>query len=280
MKKFLKIIRYIAVSLVAVIFISLGVDATDNFNHLSESIIGRILAPKSGPCPDDMVLIPSDQNNFCIDIYEASPGQACSVVNPQNQTETRDNLDQVDCQPVSQKNKLPWRNISYDQASRACAKAGKRLPTNAEWLQASLGTPDSESVWTAKDCQVNYNWDEQPGLSGSGKNCISSFGAYDMIGNVWEWVKGTVKQGEFNNEQLPNSGFIDATDGEGIPIMTNNKTPNANYNNDYYWLKSSDVRGMARGGYWRNKSDAGVYSLYIVTPPFQAEAGIGFRCVK
>jgi formylglycine-generating enzyme required for sulfatase activity len=62
------------------------------------------------------------------------------------------------------------------------------LPTDKEWLQVALGTPDKETGWDSDDCQVENNWDIQPGLAGTGKNCVSAAGAYDMIGNVWEWT--------------------------------------------------------------------------------------------
>ncbi len=227
-----------------------------------------------------MVLIPFAKGDFCIDIYEASASDDCTYTDPGNQTESRINLDDPDCLPVSLLDSLPWRNVSQDQASRACAKAGKRLASNQEWLQASQGTPDLSSDWSVLDCQVDSNWDGQPGLSGSGENCVSSFGAYDMIGNVWEWVDGVVEDGIFNGQQLPKAGFIDSTNGKGVPGNTNEFESNLDYNEDYFWLKTKGLRGMVRGGYWNNKSEAGVYSLYAVTPPSSVEPGIGFRCVK
>jgi hypothetical protein len=67
-------------------------------------------------------------------------------------------------------------------------------------------------------------------------------------------------------------------DGEGLPGMTNTDQPNPDYNSDYFWLVGKGLRGIVRGGYWGNKSDAGQYSVYMVAPPSSGEAGIGFRC--
>ncbi len=100
-----------------------------------------------------------------------------------------------------------------------------------------------------------------------------------MIGNVWEWVDGVVEDGVFKNKKLPEAGFIDATNGNGIPGETNSSIPNPDYNGDYFWLKAKGLRGMVRGGYWDNRSEAGIYSIYAVTVPSAGEAGIGFRCV-
>jgi formylglycine-generating enzyme required for sulfatase activity len=267
--------KEVVVIIFAIVFTTLGIKAAD-------TLMGNDSLIKSGDdiCPKEMVLIPFAKGDFCLDIYEASAQDDCSYVDPESQTETRINLDDPGCVPVSLKGNIPWRNISQDQASRACAKAGKRLATNQEWLQASQGTPDLLGGWEEIDCQVDSNWKTQPGLSGTGDQCISSFGAYDMIGNVWEWVEGVVKDGEFEGERLPMTGYIDSTNGQAIPGETNQSKANPDYNNDYFWLKTKGLRGMVRGGYWNNKSDAGVYSLYAVTPPSSVESGIGFRCVK
>ncbi len=267
--------REIIVIVSAIVFTTLGIKAADNFvggNNLSKI--------DDGECPKGMILVPFASGDFCIDIYEASTAKDCSYDNPNSQTETRMNIDDPNCSPVSIVGNLPWRNISQDQARRACAKAGKRLATNQEWLQASLGTPDSSSAWGDSDCQVNNNWHDQPGPSGTGEHCVSSFGIYDMIGNVWEWVDGVVEDGVLDGKQLPSAGYIDSTNGKGLPGATNINLPNPDYNNDYFWLKTKGLRGMVRGGYWNNKADAGAYSLYVVTPPSQVEPGIGFRCVK
>ncbi len=267
--------KEVIVIIFAVILTTLGIKAADNF--AGDGVSSKIAA---GQCLEGMVLVPFASGDFCIDVYEASANKDCSYKNPSSQTESRMNLDDPNCSPESMPGNLPWRNISQDQASRACAKAGKRLATNQEWLQASQGTPDMSSSWTSEDCQVDNNWDIQPGPSGTGEKCVSSFGVYDMIGNVWEWVDGVVENGAIDGKDLPGAGFIDSTNGKGLPGLTNANTPNSDYNNDYFWLKANGLRGMVRGGYWNNKSDAGVYSLYAVTPPSSVEIGIGFRCVK
>lgn len=244
---------------------------------------GDYLAENNGGqerCPLDMVFVTSENNGFCIDRYESSPGSECPYKEPENQRESRMNLDYPNCKPSSQAAKAPWRFISQNQAAMACAKAGKRLPTNKEWLQAALGTPDKNDSWSGDDCHVNKNWDTQPGLSGSGKNCVSAAGAYDMLGNAWEWVEGTVVEGIYKEISLSDSGFINAVDENGMPSETIIDSGDPNYYYDYFWIKKKGTRGIARGGYWNNKSDAGQYAVYIVSPPSFAGIGMGFRCVK
>jgi len=277
----LKILKYFVIGAVAIVLVSIGIDATDNFDNFSGSIFKNLLFGKpKGPCPEEMVFVSSEKGGFCIDKYEASADPNCPSPDPASQADTRANIDKQDCRPISKSGVLPWTYISQTQAAVACAKAGKRLPTDSEWYYAALGTPDRASDWTADDCQVAKNWPSQPGLAGSGKNCYSPNGAFDMIGNVWEWVRGEIVDGAFNGKQLPLSGYIKEVNIDGIPIATDEQIPDPNHNQDYIWIKNKETRGMARGGYWDNKEEAGQYSVYLVSPPSFVGDGVGFRCVK
>ncbi len=280
MNSFLKIIRYFLVAIVAIALVSIGIDAADNYDNLSESIVGRIVFGEAeGPCEDGMVFVPSTKGGFCIDKYENSPNDKCPIKTTLNQADTRDNIDFNDCEPQSEAGFKPWRFISQTQAMIACAKAGKRLPNNEEWYQASLGTPDLDGDWQENSCQVNNNWAEQPGMSGNAEKCVSSYGAYDMIGNVWEWVKGEIIDGKIDGQEMPDAGFVSSVSSDGI-IVSTEEEKDSNFNEDYLWIKKSGVRGMARGGYWNNGSEAGIYAMYLVSPTSFAGNGIGFRCVK
>jgi formylglycine-generating enzyme required for sulfatase activity len=101
-----------------------------------------------------------------------------------------------------------------------------------------------------------------------------------MIGNVWEWVKGDVENGQVDGKSLPAPGFVQAVTGDGMPSQTDISAAHPDYDNDYFWLKISGQRGLARGGYWDNKTDAGKYAVYGVSPPAFSGPGIGFRCIK
>jgi hypothetical protein len=244
----------------------------------SDSLFGAKGQVKS-LCPDGMVFVPGSSGGFCLDKYEDSAG-GCPSGNPGSQDDTRTDLENQACSPVSVAGMIPWRFISQNQAALACAKVGKRLPTSEEWLAGALATPDKNSLWGLDDCQVNNNWREQPGLTGSGKNCVSGVGAYDMIGNIWEWVAGTVEDGKYNGEILPAEGYIKSVNSVGMPTDTNLNQADLNYNNDYLWIKNTGSRGIARGGYWANNDQAGQYSAYIVTAPSDVGPGMGFRCAK
>ncbi len=79
----------------------------------------------------------------------------------------------------------PTANITWFQAAAAARNAGKRLPTNAEWQAAALGTPDPGVSPGPADCNTNSSG---PDLTGARSHCKSDVGAFDMVRNPWEWV--------------------------------------------------------------------------------------------
>src|SRR5215471_2459293 len=86
--------------------------------------------------------------------------------------------------------KKPAVQIPWDFAVAYCKSLGKRLPIEEEWEFAARGTDGRRYPW-------GNDW--QPGLAnanGASKGMAevgahkgtSPFGAYDMVGNAWEWT--------------------------------------------------------------------------------------------
>ena len=283
MRRIGNIIKTILVIVGATLLTSFTINATDNLGNFSDSALGSVVSGVFGEkerCPSDMVFVDSENGGFCIDIYEASAGKSCSHKDPANQIQTRSNMTNPDCKPVSELGKVPWRQISQTQAIAMCAKAGKRLPTNEEWYLAAVGTPDYSDTWGELSCNVAQNWGSSGlGPTGFASECVSYYGTYDMVGNVWEWVRDTAKVGEYEGVQLPDSGYVQSVDETGVPTITD-KMPDENYNNDKFWSERTQVVGIFRGGYWASKSDAGIYSVHAQMPPSFVGVGVGFRCVQ
>ncbi len=278
MKAFL---RWIVVTVCTVVLTTVGLNAYDNRDTPSNSMLGAAfgaIVGESSRCPSNMVFVGTATGGFCIDAYEASAGSSCMSNNPASKSQSSDNLAITSCEPVSEAKKTPWRNISRDQAELACARAGKRLPTAPEWYKAALGTPDGSAA-SSEGCNIGLRGAGSLDSTGARAECKSPAGAYDMVGNAWEWMQETVTEGQLLGKQLPPEGYITGIDGNGTPIATNHDVPDESFFNDYFWLDPTDVRGILRGGYWNSQTDAGQYAINITVPPSFSGEAAGFRCV-
>lgn len=90
-----------------------------------------------------------------------------------------------DIYAASLPSQIPSSRITWFQAQAACGNAGKRLPSGAEWQVGANGTPDPGPDNRFTDCNSAGN---VPVGTGSRSACVSARGAFDMVGNVEEWV--------------------------------------------------------------------------------------------
>ena len=161
-------------------------------------------------CPAGMVKVAT----FCVDRFEGtlvdkntnepyspycSPGKGNAITN---------------LKAVSLAGVVPQGYISGDQAAMACQNAGKHLCTQSEWLTACQGNagnkfpygntevpgqcnygrahPDVKTAevpnakYDLTDPQVNKNY--ALSITGNFGQCANPQGAFDMTGNLQEWV--------------------------------------------------------------------------------------------
>ena len=270
----MKSARWIFVTVGVIALTSITVDATLSGHSLSQSALGILatsVTETNTGCSDGMALIGGDFNAVCVDIYEASPGATCPSKEVANVNDTRTNINTGSCLPASTASAKPWTYVTLNQAQELCGRAGKRLLSNAEWYRASLGSPD---IGGEVACNIRTDGAMQ---TGKYPQCVSGMGAFDMIGNVWEWVDGSVEEGKYRDRMLPTSGYVIETDADGVVTKTQGSA-SSDFHEDYFWSEASGVYGMLRGGFYGSGSDAGVYSLHAKTATSFAGAAIGFRC--
>jgi len=153
--------------------------------------------------------------------------------------------------------------MTWFQAQVACRNSRKRLPSNAEWQAAVIGTPDPGSDNGTTDCNTTaaIGWPEDPVATGSRSTCVSSGGAFDMVGNREEFVA----------DWLPRSTDCSAWQGAVSPT------------GDQQCLVGAATAGepgvLLRGGSFNFVStSAGPLTVYGLHGPSIWGGEIGFRC--
>ncbi len=134
-------------------------------------------------------------NGFYIDEKEVTNAQFAGFVSATGyRTDAEKAGDKITWRTFNtpDRQRFPATYVSWDDAVRYCASAGKRLPTEAEWEKAARGTTPIVYPWgnDFNDSLVNTfeRGAGQPVAVGSYVRS-GSYGVYDMIGNVWEWVQ-------------------------------------------------------------------------------------------
>ena len=171
--------------------------------------------------------------------------------------------------------------VEWSMAKNYCEWAGRRLPTEAEWEKTARGEQAFIYPWgndVPNDNLLNYNSTvrdtTEVGKYPDGK---SIYGAYDMAGNVWEWVGDWYGENYYSNSPSSNPQGPDSGDYGGRVLR----------GGSWYFLDGS-LRGHFRFGVipvdFLVRSDLRSAALPIYedvnqygVPPL-AYGTVGFRC--
>ncbi|MEO7327026.1 MAG: bifunctional serine/threonine-protein kinase/formylglycine-generating enzyme family protein [Minicystis sp.] len=233
-------------------------------------MMGTTLGGKTEGPPHEVTLT----HAFELDLYEVTAGEYATCVSAGKCSAARPHGAHMDEAQVAKfaagctsadpaKARFAVNCVDQAQASAYCAFVGKRLPTEAEWEYAARGTDGRDFPWgtSPPSCdRGNFSRPLGESCGGRARGPIevgtlpmgkSAWGAFDMAGNVWEWVA---------------DGWAPQAYAQGAQ-----KDPKFPFVGD---------KGVMRGGSWDYDAGTSRSTFRFAFESTSGHVGTGFRCVK
>jgi formylglycine-generating enzyme required for sulfatase activity len=145
--------------------------------------------------------------------------------------------------------------VNWNMAKTYCEWADRRLPTEAEWEKVARGENASVYPWGNNAPNNNLlNFQSAVGDTtevGTYPDGASIYGAYDMAGNVWEWVNDWYSETYYSSSPASNPEGPD----------------------------SGQYR-VLRGGAWSHYQNVVRSALRLSLDPSYSYLDVGFRCSR
>jgi serine/threonine-protein kinase len=196
-------------------------------------------------------------DDYYIDVMEVTNAQFARFANSGGyQTDAEKAGDSTTWRSLNSadRRRFPVVFVSWNDAVRYCAWAGKRLPTEAEWEKAARGATKRIYPWGNSFTERYANTVDagigQP-VAVASQSAESPFGLYDAVGNVWEYVRDWYDGGYYTNSPK--------TDPRG---------------------PATGTFKVIRGGSFKSQSDRATTTVREKISPDSRGDDVGFRCVK
>jgi len=156
----------------------------------------------------------------------------------------------------------PVLQVSWNDAQAYCQWAGRKLPTEAQWEKAARGIDGQIYPWGNQMATCDFAVMNDGTGNGCGKGSVawpvgsrpqgaSPYGAWDMAGNLWEWV----------------ADWYDKSYYASSP----SKNPPG---------PSSGQSRVLRGGGWNNFAPYVRVTNRLAVEPYYRDDNNGFRCAS
>ncbi len=179
---------------------------------------------------------------YWIDVYEITNAQYALCVADSGCTEPREtkSFRQASYYGNAEFDNYPVIFVDWNQASEYCDWAGARLVTEAEWEYAAKGTEGNTYPWgnafDAKKLNYNGNGNYDTVAVDATPMDVSSFGVFNLGGNVAEWVYDSYQEnwysvsGQTTDPTGPASGKYHVIRGSSSQFGENNaRTSDRNF---------------------------------------------------